>query len=74
VTDQEYLKYLRRRLRDVDDTAPLYDDTMMWEYTQDALRTMNARKVAGFTDYVVLLQPRLVLLPILLMPTVSYWP
>jgi hypothetical protein len=53
VTDQEYLKYLRRRLRDVDPTAPLYDDTMMWEYTQDALRTMNARKVIGFSSYAV---------------------
>jgi hypothetical protein len=53
VQDTEYLRYLRRRLRDVDPTAPLYDDTTMWEYSQDALRDLNARKVIGFTDYVV---------------------
>lgn len=53
MTDQEYLAYLRRRLRDVDPTAPLYNDQVMWEYTQDALRLFNARKVTGFAGYVV---------------------
>ena len=48
-----YLKYLRRRLRDVDDTAPLYADAILLEYTQDALLILTARKITGLDGYIV---------------------
>jgi hypothetical protein len=38
---------LRRRLRDVDQTAPLYEDGTLWEYVGDRLTYFQVRKVAG---------------------------
>ena len=47
MTNDTFLAMLRRRLRDVDDTAPLYDDTTLWGYAGDALLYAQARKVSG---------------------------
>jgi hypothetical protein len=53
VTNQKLLERLRRRLRDVDPSAPLYEDEVLWGYVDDALFEFTQRKVAGTTGYTV---------------------
>lgn len=47
MTNATLLAMLRRRLRDVDQTAELYDDDTLWGYVGDVVTTIQSRKVAG---------------------------
>lgn len=47
MTNASFLAMLRRRLRDVDELAPLFDDAVLWGYVADALLTNQQRKVSG---------------------------
>lgn len=47
MTNAALLAMFRRRLRDVDPTAPLYADSVLWEYASDRLVIMQSRRVTG---------------------------
>lgn len=53
MTNADLLARLRRRLRDVDATAPLYDDPTLWAYVSDALVDFQVKQVFQTSGYTV---------------------
>lgn len=53
MTNDKLLERLRRRLRDVDASAPLYEDDVLWGYVDDTLFEFQQRKVTGVTGLTV---------------------
>lgn len=53
MTNADLLRMMRRRLRDVDDSAQTFDDETLWGYVADRAMLFKTRKTAGFQSYAV---------------------